>query len=282
MSTEIIGSNAGLKKTGIGGKIALVGAIAVTSAIATTLPAQAAPLDIGGLRFSEISGNFRITGGRLDPNGFVLEQEVFGPDINLFIAIDNFYDRCPSRNTGGCLFTFYSVLTNRTGTPWIFFDTELQEAYGVASPEADGLSFAQGIPEVRPFTANLLGRVDEVTDVRDFVNFSSGIVDPGATVVFRYSISDTTPINRFFLLQRPNFAAGGVGFVDPTPPRPVPPPDPITLPPVAVVPSSEIIPPEITPPVVEPAAAVPEPSTVVGVLLFSAIAAGRSRLKTHR
>jgi hypothetical protein len=260
----------------------MVGAIAL-AALGSPFPAQAISLDIGGLRFSEVSGDFRITGGRLDPNGFVLEQEVFGPNINLFVAIDNFYNRCPSRNTGGCLFTFYSVLTNRTGTPWIFFDHELQEVYGVASPEADGLSFAQEIYDVRPFTANLFGRADEVTDVRDFVNFSGGVVDPGATVVFRYAIADTTPINRFFLLQRPNFAAGGVGFVDPTPPRPIPQPEP-----VVVIPIPEPV--VITPPIIEPeqpttelptSAAVPEPLTWVGMLLFGGIAAARTRFKTN-
>jgi hypothetical protein len=262
----------------------LVGtAIVLTSVVGASPSANAAPLDIGGLRFSEVSGNFQITGGRLDPNGFVLEQEVYGPDVNLYLAINNFYSRCPYRDTGGCLFTFYSVLTNRTGTPWIFFDNELQEAYGVPSPEADGLSFAQGLPEVRPFTSNLLANANEITDVRDFVNFSGGVIDPGATVVFRYAIADTTPINRFFLLQRPNFAPQGVGFVDPNPQRPIPTPEPIA-PPVEI--PAPIVTPD--PPVLgvntpeSPAsAAVPEPSTILGVVIVGAIAAVRSRLKAN-
>ncbi|NJP11390.1 MAG: PEP-CTERM sorting domain-containing protein [Leptolyngbyaceae cyanobacterium RU_5_1] len=261
-----------LNKNSINRKI--LAAIAVTSTLSITLPAQAVSLDIGGLRFSEVSGDFRITGGRVDSSIFVIEQEVTGPNINLFMAIDGLLNACPG--VGGCYFRFQSVLTNQTGTPWALFDHELQEIYGAPSPEEDGLSFAQQIPQLRPFTSNRFGAVDEVIDVRDYVNYSGGVVAPGDTVTFNYVIADTTPLNRFFLLQRPNFQAGGGGFINPTP-QPTPSPTPE---------NGGIIDPEPSPSPEFPIdggsnAAVPEPSTILGLLLFGAIAGG-VKLKQSR
>lgn len=251
-----------------------------------SLPAKAAVLRLGPLVFSEAGGDFVLTGGQLLGSDFVLEQDVYGPNINLFIAIDGLRSVCPNR--GGCFFSVRSFVTNLTGTPWILFDKELQEVYGVASPEEDGLSFAQGINEVRPFSSSLFAGVDEVTDVRDFVNYSAGTVAPGARVEFRYVIADTTPLDRFYLLQRPNFQVGGGGFVNPTPvvvnPTPIPIVEPIVNPPIVdpvpppvVDPEPEVpnpaTEPEITNPEPENSAAVPEPTTVLGALVFGAIAA---------
>ncbi|MCY7392800.1 MAG: hypothetical protein LH647_15345, partial [Leptolyngbyaceae cyanobacterium CAN_BIN12] len=60
-------------------------AIAISSAIGTATSAQAVSLELGGLRFSEISGNFSIVNGRVDPDGFyTIEQDVYGPDTNLY------------------------------------------------------------------------------------------------------------------------------------------------------------------------------------------------------
>jgi hypothetical protein len=262
-------------------------AIAAMVTVGFTQAAEAAVLRLGPLTFSEAGGDFvlvngQLTAGTLTATEFVLQQEVFGPNINLFIAIDGFRSACPVR--GGCIFSVLSLVTNRTNTPWVFFDKELQEVYGVASPEEDGLSFGQGINQVRPFGSDRFARVDEVTDVRDFINFSAGTVAPGDTAAFRYVISDTTPINRFFLLQRPNFQTGGGGFVNPTPIVTLPTPIPSPVLSVETVPSPIVLPPprggEVNP-VPEPdhSAAVPEPSTVLGVALFGAIVA---RLRQQR
>lgn len=271
----------------------LLSAIAMTAVLHWVEPADAAMITLGPLTFSEVSGDFAITGGQFTGTGFVLNQVVYGPNINLFTAIDGFFSACPYR--GGCYFSFESVLTNLTGTPWILFDHELQELYGIPSPEADGLSFAQQIPQVRPFLSSHFAGADEVTDVRDYVNYYTGIVQPGETVSFRYVIADTTPLNRFYLLQRPNFQPGGVGFVNPLPPPPPPPPV-IEVPPVVEVPPPPVVevppvveppPPVVEPPVVAPepttptnSAAVPEPSTVLGLLTFGAIAGWLKRARS--
>jgi hypothetical protein len=304
-----------------------VAAIAVGTIFSTTAPVQAAALTLGRLTFSEAGGDYQITGGRIDNDFYTIEQAVYGPNINLLMAIDGLRR---SRSIG---FQFQSILTNLTGTPWIFFDHELREDVNTPSPEGDGLSFAQGFTSLRPFTSNLFGNADEVTDVRDFINFSGGIVNPGQTVTFQYAITDNSPIDRFFLLQRPNFQTGGVGFVDLTPPPPpeppAPPPEPPAPPPEPPAPPPEPAPqpappapepvPQPAPPAPEPvpappapqpvppapipspspapttevivpiaspspetnSAAVPEPSTVLGLLTFGAIA-GRLRAKQKR
>jgi len=240
--------------------------------------AHAAALRLGDITFSEIAGDYRITGGFRQDGYYFVQQEVYGPNVDLVMAIDGFprlYDR------GYLGIQIQSWVTNLTNTPWIFFDHELQQVLGRRSPEEDGLSFAQGVRSVRPFVSNKYARADEVTDVRDFINYSQGVLNPGDTAIFRYAITDTTPVDRFYLLQRPNFAPGGIGFVPvapitpppPPPPPPVvvappppppPPPPPVVVapsppptPPVVVTPSPEPSPPSIPPVVVAPS---PEPS----------------------
>lgn len=248
----------------------------VLSLVAT--PAEAASLVLENFVFSEFSGDFTITGGETTADAFRIFQDVTGPDIDLFMSIRGL------RSSGFIGFRFESVLTNRTNTPWIFFDHELQEQFGVPSPEEDGLSFAQKIALFRPFTSNTFSVVDEVTDVRDFVNFSRGVVNPNDTVTFRYVILDNDPNDLFFLRQRPNFAPGGVGVVAVPPVAPPAPPPPVVVP-TASPPSPELSPvappldpipptsipptvPEASPePVSQPVATVPEPGMgLVGFL----------------
>ena len=230
-------------------------------------PAEAATLVLENLVFSEVSGDFNITGGLRTSDSLRIFQDVTGPNIDLFMSIEGL----ASANFRG--FWLESVVTNRTNTPWIFFDHELQEWPGVPSPEEDGLSFAQGIPFVRP-RSDVFSAVDEVTDVRDFVNFTGGVVNPNQTVLFRYVILDNDPNDLFFLRQRPNFAPGGVGVVAPPPVPPSPPVPPVTAPPPAPPVAEQPVPPVVSPPpsisepVEQPApiAQVPEPGILLGLL----------------
>lgn len=208
-------------------------------------PAQAASLRLDDFVFEEVSGDFTITGGEVTSDVFRVFQEVTGPDIDLLMSIEGLQE------SGFIGFQFESVLTNRTDTPWIFLDHELQEEAGTPSPEEDGLSFAQDIATFRPFTSNTFSVVDEVTDVRDFINFSDGLVNPDETVSFRYVILDNDPNDLFFLRQRPNFAPGGVGLVSPEEPEPIPlaVSEPVTV-------ASELT---VTQPVASPLSSIAEP-----------------------
>lgn len=226
--------------------------------------AQAASLTLNSFEFTEVAGDFTITGGETTADAFRVFQDVTGPDIDLFMSIGGL------KESGFIGFQFESVLTNRTNTPWIFFDHELQEKLGTPSPEEDGLSFAQNITTYRPFTSTAFSVVDEVTDVRDFVNFSEGVVNPNETVSFRYVILDNDPNELFFLRQRPNFAPGGVGAVEPVEPVPSEPVIVASLQPLPTVVAS----PTVIEPVSEPVAqaSVPEPTISLGMFGLMGVA----------
>lgn len=267
------------------------------SLLLSSLEAQAATLRLGDLSFSEAGGSFNITGGfvtRDESPIYVIQQEVYGPDINLYTRITGLPQMYPVIG-----FRVQYRVINLTGTPWNFFDNELRESPMVPSPEQDGLSFAQGYNSIRPFVSDRLPLVNETTDVRDFVNFSGGVVNPGEVGIFQFAITDNSPINQFYLLQRPNYQPAGVGFVQPPPPPqpPAPPAPPAPTPPVAA-PTPPVAVPEPTPtptppapaptnqptPLPEPpilvppdnsstpdrSAAVPEPTTVAGLALAAA------------
>ncbi len=233
---------------------------------------------LGTLEFLEKSGDFEITGGETDDETFRLFQDVTGPNLDLFATITGLPSLIPYNVIQGYDdnnqpivlgqiygFWFESVLTNRTDSAWTFFDHELQENYQVASPDDDGLSFAQGlgiVPISDGFSA-----LEQVEDVRDFVNFSGGTVGVGETVTFRYFVADWTPEETFFLRQRPNFSAASGSFVEPPASEPVPP--------TQSEPQSET-PSEPSPAPSQPQD-VPEPGAIAGLLAFGAIAYSRRR-----
>ena len=97
--------------------------VMATTFLATS--AEAASLSLENLVFSEAGGDFTITGGERTSDALRIFQEVTGPDIDLFISIEGL------RSSGFIGFRFESVLINRTDTPWIFFDHELQEQFQV-------------------------------------------------------------------------------------------------------------------------------------------------------
>ncbi len=160
-----------------------------------------------GLVFSEASRNFKITdvvgaGTANDP--FILYQDVWGLDISLAITGLTTAQQHSVFDRPG--FAISIVARNLTGAFWRFYDHELQEIAGFASHENDGLSFAQGIGPARPYVSTHYDRADEITDVRDFINFYRGDgVNPGESVRFDYFVTDTIPNQRFYIRQRPDY-----------------------------------------------------------------------------
>ncbi|MBX2863748.1 MAG: hypothetical protein KTR27_09340 [Leptolyngbyaceae cyanobacterium MAG.088] len=224
-----------------------------------------------GLIFSEASGDFAITnvtGRGTAANPFVVYQDVWGLDISLAIS------RLPSTpqhsvfNRPG--FAISIVSRNLTGAFWRFYDHELQETAGYASSENDGLSFAQAIGPARPYTSSHYDRADEITDVRDFINFHRGRgVNAGETVRFNYFITDTIPTQKFFVRQRPDYRTNTspTPAVAPSPPVDQPTPSASLIkpsqpePPTVVVsqPSPQLPVPVIPQPIPQP----PVPAVVV-------------------
>lgn len=186
--------------------------IAVTasaSLFALTGSLSAAPVTLNGLTFSEQTGDFSITdgsgsGSENDP--FVIEETVTGFDVTMSIeGLQSNFSGCEVAGFTACFFLTKEV-TNASGETWNFYDHELQEELGTASSEGDGLSFAQGLTSVRPYTSDVFDSVDEETQERDYINFFDGSVADGETVSFAYWISDNSPEDEFFLRQRPNFS----------------------------------------------------------------------------
>jgi hypothetical protein len=186
-----------------------VAAGAATLLLVSTNAAQAAPMSAAGITFSEVGPGVTITGltgtGTIaDP--FILSETFTGLDGTISIeGLPAFGNTTGSGHTAGFVLEKHAL--NSTGTAWSFFDHELQETLGVPSSEGDGLSFAQGCATCRPFVSDVYPTVFEEIVLRDFVNFSGALVADGSSVSFRFSITDNSPIDEFFLRERPNFRA---------------------------------------------------------------------------
>ena len=173
----------------------------ITAALTTTAGAACLPggCSQNGLVFSEASDNFKITnvtGKGTTANPFVVHQDVWGLDISLSVSnLPNATQHSLFNRPG---FAIKVVSRNLTDAFWRFYDHELQERAGFASSENDGLSFAQGVDFGRPYTSSHYNSADEITDVRDFINFHQGPgVNPGESVQFNYFITDKNPTQQF-------------------------------------------------------------------------------------
>lgn len=125
-------------------------------------------------------------------------------------------------------YTIIKNITNNSGGTWTRFANELldpgfdagidpspQPAFVPAgfstSNDFDGLSFAQGSPGF-PRTSSAFSTVfsDELTDARDFIDFSNGSVATGGIFDVTFGLRDNAAANQPFLLfQRPNASSRG-------------------------------------------------------------------------
>lgn len=235
-------------------------ALLTATALTTEAACIAGSCSQNGLTFSEASSSFRLTdvtgvGTQQDP--FVVYQDVLGLDISLAIGgLSNAQQHSIFNRPG---FAISIVSRNLTGAFWRFYDHELQETAGQASGENDGLSFAQGVGPVRPYGSSHYAKADEVTDVRDFINFYRGDgVNPGETARFDYYITDTIPNQQFYIRQRPDFRTN-------TPPTAAVQeiiPQPSALSPQSPNPQPEPAAPKTSAPSMPPAQSIPEPSAI--------------------
>lgn len=127
----------------------------------------------------------------------------------------------------GVDYTVEKRITNSTGTDWSRFANELLDpdngvgsnddldpkpyasfipAGFTTSNDFDGLSFAQGSGIPRTSLAFSTVFSDELTDARDFIDFSTGsVLGTGGTDTISFGLRDNAAANQPFLLfQRPN------------------------------------------------------------------------------
>jgi hypothetical protein len=167
--------------------------------------AQAEPVTLHGLTFSDELGGFEIKevsgSGTLD-DPFVLVEEIFDqePAILLIRGMSHrFGNRIRSHHEIG--FAMTKIVRNSTEQPWSLFNVELRELIDYYSPFGDGLSFGQASDAGRPFAADRFGDLIETREPYDGLQFIDGNVRPGETVSMSFVVTDTTPRWEFFLLQ---------------------------------------------------------------------------------
>jgi hypothetical protein len=168
--------------------------------------AAAQGYSIDGVRFTAASDNLMLTGvggaGTLE-EPFIVAEEITGDgDAVLRIEVDGpaFGNRVHTLHAVG--FALSKQVTNRTDRPWTFFTMELEFTVGEGSDYYDGLSFAQAATVNRPFRSTSFEQVDDLSEPRDMLRFSRGIVEPGQTAVFRFAITQTGRQPGFYLVQK--------------------------------------------------------------------------------
>jgi hypothetical protein len=101
---------------------------------------------------------------------------------------------------------FEKTVINDTGVDWTSFELELQVILGTASVGCDGLSFADGSLLTGSFSSDQFAGYTRQDVLRDYLNFSGGLVAPGEAVTFRFVVTDNGANNPFYLLQTPNIS----------------------------------------------------------------------------
>lgn len=170
------------------------------------LAAHAEPVTLAGITFSdELGGVVLHRGwGRGTPDDpFVLVEDITddGPAILVVRGLRGLAGNgaaAPLRNG----FALRKIVTNRTGFDWHAFELELRQELAKPSSYEDGLSFAQATLAMRPFLSDRYVAVEMIDEPIDAVSFTGGLVRPGETVSVSAMITDYTPGDMFFLLQR--------------------------------------------------------------------------------
>jgi hypothetical protein len=182
--------------------VLLAAAVAVVAAV----PAQAVTVSLHSSNVGITSMNYSVTGNTIDI------YETWGVAGRGFLEISGI----------DAIYTVNKHITNNTGFDWTLFSNELLDpgldpedpaqpswvpAGFSTSSDVDGLSFAQGggIPRTSTSFSSLL--VDELSDARDFLEFSNGTVSgAGGVDLVSFGLSDNQPQNNqpFLLAQRPN------------------------------------------------------------------------------
>lgn len=168
--------------------------------------AGAEPVTLGRVTFSDELGGVVLRGGwgagtAADP--FVLVEEITddGPAVLVLRGVkDHLGD--PLAGSGQHGFHLTKIVTNATERPWTSFELELRERLEEPSSYEDGLSFGQASWDGRAFGADLFATVSATDEPLDAVVFSEGVVAPGQTVTVSVLVTDYTPRQEFFLLQR--------------------------------------------------------------------------------
>lgn len=181
-------------------------------------PGATQPMTTEGITFSDAGGGFTIvavSGSGSSDDPFIVVEQITGPSAAVLIIeglSSAFGNRVGTLHPTGL--ALRKIIHNRTPFVWSFVDFELQQTLGLSSDYLDGLSFGQGSSSGRPFTSSRFGEINEMTEPLDSITFHGGTLRPGESAVFNFVITDTTPIQRFYLVQRPSRPIARAGRPD--------------------------------------------------------------------
>jgi hypothetical protein len=178
--------------------------LAIALLVLLAAPAGAVTITVAGLTFSDEYGGFNLVsvsgaGTREDP--FVVVEEVGGAG-NAVLSITGWRANYLSGEHGGASFWVRKVVINATDKQWGSYELELREQLDTPSGYLDGLSFGQPLAETRPAASDRLPQVVVRDEPLDAMIFSGGGVSPDEQVEFEFIVTDMTPIDQVFLIQR--------------------------------------------------------------------------------
>jgi len=169
--------------------------------------AKAEPVMLDGILFSDIQGGFEIVDawgtGTLDDPFTVVERVTGSGDAVLLVEgmTRDFGNRADSNHFSG--FVLVKIVINDTSQTWRQYRIELQETPGDGSTYYDGLSFGQEqLGETRSIVSDSFSQTRVVDEPADGLLFSGGSVRPGDTATFTLLVTDNSPADRFYLVQR--------------------------------------------------------------------------------
>lgn len=164
-------------------------------------------ITLDGITFSDALGGFVLVSGsgsgRLD-DPFVLVERITGdgPAVLTVTGLTGaFGNRVGTHHAAG--FAVTKIVINDTGAPWDDYRIELQEVLGRDSSFSDGLSFAQGSGVQRDFGSDRFARLRAVDEPLDGIAFVEGTILPGGEGAVRFIVTDTSPTEPVFIVQRP-------------------------------------------------------------------------------
>jgi len=180
--------------------------IVLLGLLAGPLAANAAPVTVEGITFSDERGDFnivKVTGKGTVSDPFIVVEEVTGGTPILIIRGFNerFGNRIGSQHIMGMALT--KMVINHTDAAWTQYRLELRSKPDAPSTYGDGLSFAQGWKAMPPVVSSNFRHVQVTDEPYDAVDFDQGRVERDQAASFDVFLTDMTPKPEIYLLQAP-------------------------------------------------------------------------------
>jgi len=178
--------------------------LALLVALLTAGPVSAKSLTVNGISFSDELGGFTLdqaSGSGTPSDPFVIVETVTGPQHPVLVIRGlsaAFGNLIGSQHAAG--FAMRKIVINHTDHRWLRYQVELREELNQQSDYGDGLSFDQG-SQNRKEHSDVFAGVQDVDEPFDAIIFSNGDVPIGGKATFDFAITDSSPVDLFYLLQ---------------------------------------------------------------------------------